>query len=218
VFTLVVTVMLGLVMTPWLIRNHSLFGLWVPVSTSGGANLWMGNNPATTGFYQEPPARPAGVNEAQQDRALKDLAVDYIAREPVSFAVRTLVKAARLYERETIGVVWNEEGLKQSSVAGSVAAIKALSQAYWMLMLVLFIAGCWIAARNDLLEFVFHPAVAIVAYSTLFYAVFVIQDRYHVPTNPLLAIFAALAVSRLLSWLGYLSDGAEPRSRAAQPA
>jgi hypothetical protein len=40
-------------------------------------------------------------------------------------------------------------------------------------------------------------------YFTLIYAIFVIQDRYHIPTNPVMAAFAGYAVVRLAAASGW---------------
>lgn len=202
-FAVVALVGLAVVVGPWAYRNQSHFGELIPVSTSGGTNLWMGNNPATTGFYQDPPAADPRLTEPQRDRKLKDDAIAYIARDPLAFVGRTLVKAVRLYERETIGVAWNQVGLERSGGIAAVSATKALAQAFWIIILGLFVAGCLIEFKRDRFGFLSHPAIVVLAYSTVVYALFVIQDRYHIPTNPLMATFAAIAIARLASrWTG----------------
>jgi len=191
------TVLALIVLAPWSARNYALFGELVLTSTSGGSNLWMGNNPATTGFYQQPPDHP-GLNEVQLDRVFKDDAVAYIKQAPMAFVTRTLVKAVRLYERETIGVAWNKEGIERTFGRLGSSAVKVLSQAFWMGALLLFVMGCYFSARQGLVSFACHPAIATLAYFTLIYAIIVIQDRYHVPTDPVIAIFAAYAISQFV--------------------
>jgi 4-amino-4-deoxy-L-arabinose transferase-like glycosyltransferase len=186
-----------IVIMPWSARNYALFGELVLTSSSGGANLWMGNNPTTTGFYQDPPSLDAGMNEAQRDRYLRKDAVTYIMQAPAAFATRTVVKALRLYERETIGVAWNAQGIQHTfgSVGGT--AIKVASQAFWMGALLLFGIGCYLSSRQGFASFAGHPGIATLGYFSFIYATFVIQDRYHVPTDPIMAIFAAYAIFRI---------------------
>ncbi len=38
-----------LCLVPWTVRNYHLFHRWVPITTSGGLNLWYGHNPDATG-------------------------------------------------------------------------------------------------------------------------------------------------------------------------
>lgn len=195
---------------PWAARNYSVFGQLVPFSTSAGANLWMGNNPATTGFYQTPPPAPPGMNEAAYDQTLRAEALQYIRDEPLAFVLRSVVKALRLYERETIGVAWNAEGLSRAVPQPYVALIKLFSQAYWLALLAMFCAGCWIRLRRCGVSVLFHPFLMVIAGSTAFYAMFVIQDRYHIPTNPLMAGFAAIALLQLVRRLAGREPAAAP--------
>jgi hypothetical protein len=189
--------------SPWTIRNYHAFNRFVLVSTNGGTNMWMGNNPETTGYYQPPPAAQASQNEAEWDKDLGQRAQAFIRADPVAFVHRSIVKAIRLHDRETIGVAWNVEGLKQrwpSFDSGSGATIlKALSTGYWYLMLGLSgprlgryrrgEVGVWQAAT--------HPAAMLFAYFTAVHAVMVIQDRYHFPVTPMVAAFASLPLCAL---------------------
>ena len=191
-----ITAVLALViLMPWAARNYALFGEPV-ITTSAGANMWMGNNPTTTGFYQSPPSY-LGMNEVQVDRILRNEALTYIRQEPTAFATRTVVKALRLYERETIGVWWNTRGIERvfGSLGGT--SIKVASQAFWMGALLLFGIGCYFSSRQGFASFACHSGITTLAYFTLVYATFLIQDRYHVPTDPIMAIFAAYAIIKI---------------------
>ena len=193
----ITAVLMLIVVMPWTVRNYAVFGEFVAISTTGGTNLWMGNNPTTTGFYQPAPIIDAGLNEAQRDRILRNEAVAYIKQAPIAFAERTVVKALRLYERETIGVAWNLQGIESKFGGLGATAIKVASQAFWMGVLLLFGIGCYFSSRQGLVSFAFHPGVATLAYFTLIYATFVIQDRYHIPTDPIMATFAAYGIFRI---------------------
>lgn len=35
-----------LLLTPWVIRNHQVFGKWIPLRSNFGMELWLGNNPS----------------------------------------------------------------------------------------------------------------------------------------------------------------------------
>ena len=53
--TLVMFMVMALLIAPWSIRNTQAFGQFAMISTNGGTNLWMGNNPETTGEYMDLP-------------------------------------------------------------------------------------------------------------------------------------------------------------------
>jgi len=48
----VLCVLVALVVAPWTARNYRTFGAFVPLSTSGGFNLVIGNNPVASGVFQ----------------------------------------------------------------------------------------------------------------------------------------------------------------------
>ncbi len=203
---------MAICIAPWAMRNDRLFGRTVLISTNGGSNLWMGNNPQSTGAYQEPPEFP-GKNEAERDALRGQLAREYILAHPAAFTQRTMLKAVRLHATETIGVGWNLKGLERASprIFGdeqgiAVRALKALSTAYWLLVLLLSIPGLFLLAkRSGIWQAVTHPAVAVWAYFTAVHAVIVIQDRYHLPATPMIASLAALSLVQIM----------EPRSSRA---
>lgn len=193
------TAVLLAVLSPWTIRNYREFGRVVLVSTNGGANMWMGNNPDTTGHYQLPPPMRPDQNEAEWDKDLGEQAKAYIKQQPGAFVKRTLIKAVRLHDRETIGVAWNLEGLKRASsffdTGPGASALKAISSAYWYLMLALGGVGAVVVARRDgLWAMITHPTVVFFAYFTAVHAIMVIQDRYHYPITPMVASLAAVAI------------------------
>lgn len=90
----------ALVVLPWSVRNMRTMGSPLVVST-GGLQLWLGNNPFAVGgailpdgrlvFNADAAARDAvwGRPEAEQDRILRERAVRYVAEDPGSAVVRT---------------------------------------------------------------------------------------------------------------------------------
>jgi hypothetical protein len=193
-------VVIAAILAPWSVRNTRAFGQFVLVSTNGGSNLWMGNNPTTTGFYQERPPQPSNMNEAQFDKELGRQAKAWIVQRPGEFVKRTVVKAVRLHERETIGIAWNQEALSKRSGQRGLTMMKLSSQAYWMVALAGSFCGLVILARRYRLRAVVHPALAIWGYFTAVHAVIVIQDRYHLPATPMIASLAALAFVAAWTW------------------
>jgi hypothetical protein len=183
---------------PWSMRNQAVFGQFVLVSTNGGANFWMGNSPGSDGRYQRIPPQPAGMNEAEFDRVLRREAMEHIRQEPAAFVKRTLVKGLRLHERQTIGMVWNREGLLRVLPHEAVEAIKWQTQGYWLGVLSMAIAGGLVLARrNGIWLAATHPAVMLWAYFAAVHAVIVYQDRYHFPATPLIAALAGVCAVEL---------------------
>jgi hypothetical protein len=198
---LITTVLTYLVMAaliaPWSIRNTRLFGQFVVISTNGGVNLWEGNNPQTTGESQDFPPSAIAMEEGVRDTYLGGLAKDYIRQFPVRFAFRTLFKAVRLYSHETIGVYWNLPSLKARYGQTTVVVLKTIDNVYWYAVLFGGLAGVVILSmKNGFQQTLVCPAVALWIYFTAVIAVIVVQDRYHFPAIPLIALLCGVTVSR----------------------
>lgn len=208
-------IVMGLCIAPWAYRNTTLFGELVLISTNGGVNLWMGNNPRTTGQYQpELPAAP-GMNEAAWNQMHKDQAVAFIREDPAAFVRRSAIKAVRLHDRETIGVAWNKGGLtaafpsrfadqpeseagpaRTHEQRGATRALKLGSSVYWYGVLGLAVLGVPVMLRRGPLWLAInHPATVMWAYFIAVHAVLVYQDRYHFPATPFMATIAGLTLS-----------------------
>lgn len=175
---------------PWTLRNYVLFQRVVPISTNGGSNLWMGNNPTTTGLYQPPPVWPE-LNEAELDAERGRIARAYIMKAPEKFIGRTIVKFVRFHERQTIGVHWNVKGLVQAFGEPTTAMIKAGSQIYWMAALCCAIVGVGLWCRQvGVIGATVNPMLCMWMYLAWTHAVIVVQDRYAIPVTPMVAAFA----------------------------
>ncbi|MEM1430496.1 MAG: hypothetical protein AAGG09_13665 [Pseudomonadota bacterium] len=186
---------IGLVVAPWSLRNQAVFGELVIVSTNFGPNLWMGNNPETTGRYQPLPEDTAQMDEITRDAHLRSEAVAYIRSDPAAFAKRFVTKIGYLFSRETTGVTWNARGLTTRYGPGVVAPLKAISTAYWYAMLALAGLGVvrLIRQRGALPVFISIP-VALIGYFAAVHGVIFVSDRFHLPLNPLVAGLAAFAL------------------------
>ncbi|MBK5926589.1 ArnT family glycosyltransferase [Rhodobaculum claviforme] len=193
-----VTLMVLVVLSPWTYRNYLVFGEPALVSTNFGANLWMGNNPDSTGGYMPLPDWVAGMSETERARALGDIAKAHIREDPLRFAATVAVRVVRLHERETIGVAWNERAMTETLGQIGVVGAKLLATGYWYLVVAGGLLGIWQLGRARFWSAFFNPAFAIWSYVTLLHAIVVIQDRYHMPSSPFIAMLAGVAIA---AWL-----------------
>ena len=190
----VIAIMLA-VLSPWTMRNYQLFGEPVLVSTNFGPNLWMGNNPDSRGEYMPLPDWVADMSETERASALGAVAREHILSDLPGFALASLVKAVRLYDRETIGVVWNEAAIERIAGTGGVQAAKLVATGYWYALLLLALWGVWRVAGLTGWRVFFHPAVLALLYFTALHAVTVVQDRYHMPVSGFVAVLAGLGLA-----------------------
>lgn len=197
------------VISPWALRNTELYSAPVLISTNFGPNLWMGNNPESTGAYMPLPQSRTFENELQRDRELRAEAIGHIRSDPFHYLVVMSFKRFLItHDRETIGVVWNERGLHSAGLSGLVSPLKLLSSAYWWLVAVLSLAGAWTLVRGGWRQSL-HPTIVIGLIFIAIPTLTVGQDRYHFPVIPFVAILAALFVARLRYGRGWVSKQSE---------
>jgi 4-amino-4-deoxy-L-arabinose transferase-like glycosyltransferase len=180
-----------LLFAPWTYRSMVLFDRFVLVSANGGVNLWMGNNPESSGGYMELPGRHFST-EVDRDHFYGGEAVKFILAHPLNYAILSMKRAVKTFDRETIGVVWNQKGLAANYQEGTLSTMKRISSAYWWLLLVSGMLGAILVLRRQRLLHCW-PVLASLAYFLAFPILTVAMDRYHVPIDPLLAILAAYA-------------------------
>jgi len=187
----------SLLFAPWSYRSMVLFDRFVLVSANGGANLWMGNNPASTGGYMELPNKTFPT-EVDRDRYYGHQAVNYILSNPVAYVKLSFKRVITTYSRETIGVVWNESGLSSKYGHASLAALKGISSAYWWIMVILGFFGIARVIHRRIASRTW-PLLASFTYLSIVPVLTVSMDRYHVPIDPMLAIFAAYGLLTLIA-------------------
>jgi hypothetical protein len=183
----------SLLFAPWAYRSVALFDRFVLVSANGGVNLWMGNNPESTGGYMALPDKRF-PNEVDRDHYYGHEALNFILLHPVEYAKLSLKRAMTTYSRETIGIVWNEKGLSSKFSSESLLTLKRVSSAYWWVLIIVGFAGIVLVIRRRL-AWPLWPVLAAFTYLAAFPILTVGMDRYHVPVDPMLAIFAACALA-----------------------
>jgi hypothetical protein len=80
--------------------------------------------------------------------------------------------------------------------------IKYGTQAYWLLIMPFAALGFALVARRERRRIILHPAFLYCAAITAVHAVTIaLQDRFHYPCNPFLAMFSAGALLVAWDWL-----------------
>lgn len=180
----------GLVIAPWIVRNHVTFGQFVFIKSNFGHELYLGNNTYATGRAEDTHRgrenverifSPADLeiienaNEATRNRVYTRQALDFIQKNPLDFLELSVIRTARYWTVPT--------KLRGSrNVAGFI----------FYLGLVLFAAvGFLITEKRrkllPLMLFVF--AIPLPYYFTV-----VAHYRYRFPIEPLLMILAAKGI------------------------
>jgi 4-amino-4-deoxy-L-arabinose transferase-like glycosyltransferase len=181
---------------PWTIRNMHVLGAPVLISDNGGAATWAGNNPQSTGECCAPlPNDVLHMTEVERNRVLSARTKAWIRNNPDQFSVLFVRKLILTHNRETMGVVWNEQSLSRYLSPAGIVAAKAISTLYWLGALALAIAGAVLILRRERWRGLIHPAIMLWAYFAFVHAVTQASDRYHLPSVPFIAILAGFTLA-----------------------
>lgn len=194
----VISVAIFALVAPWSARNERVFGTEVFMSTNFWPNFWMGNHAGTDGEYTVLPAETRGMSEIERSNYMRNLALQELEADPLGFLPRTLLKAVRLHNRETIGIAWNVQSLRPMVGEAGLTVLKAVSTAYWYAVLLAALAGIVVLARErSIWMTLLSPPVWLWLYFTAVHAVIVVGDRYHMPAIPMVAMLAGYALAHL---------------------
>lgn len=177
------------VSTPWAIRNLYIIGAPV-LNTNGGFNLYLGNNPAATGWFVSISDTPRGpswkalrkTGEVQASETLKADAVTWIQAHTTDFLALAFKKAMYFWMPPF------HQGKGKMSIAETVVR---MMWAFQFVILTAIAIGSLFhkELRNRRLIILWSGIACYTAVHMAFYVIF----RYREPIMPLLGVIASLA-------------------------
>jgi len=206
----------GLVMllciAPWTLRNYRALGKPVLISTNGGLNFWMGNNPGAGGAYHAPsdpdlnPLLAYLDDELALDEAGYRYGLAFMRANPRRVVTLWPAKVFYLYNSNDGGVYWNQRSAVRPLQFGTGPEAYWLTNLAYTLLLTLALLGAipLLLRRQPparWLPFVF------VLWWTMLHLPFFGADRFALPALPM---FAMLAASGLLFVLDRTAGDAAP--------
>ncbi len=179
-----------LTLIPWTFRNYQTFGSVFFVSTNGGVNLLIGNNPYATGGYffdHRVSSLVQGATEIERDQSAKTEAIRFATKHPLDIVAKVPDKLIAQYLLGNDGVAWNKSGLK--NVPLLVIFLKVLTQCcYLALMIAALVNGFRSIRRNCVANTLIG---SIVLYFTLITILFFGATRFNFPIIPWIAMISA---------------------------
>jgi len=193
---------------PSTVRNYSVSGEIVPISTNFGINLHAGNNPNATGhdvdlahfgtsfdhlrmvrIAEEEAGTP--LTHVQASRHWASHAISHAVRNPVATLGLTLRKAWMFWaDREIFSNKELNTARRESSV---------LYWSPWRWSLLLGLGGVGLVASGRKRPAVLLLLAGVVVFS-LSYLPFFVTARYRAPLIPVMAVLAALGIDELQDW------------------
>lgn len=182
-------VIAGMCLSPWTIRNYLAFGRFVPVSDSGGYNLWIGNSPTADGSQHDrhlvaSPALLRDLDRVPRDRDFEINRFNVYGRYAIRFAITQPAAEARLVVRKlAIFFIFDPEHEK------------GRRPVYWVPSVILSLFALWGAwrRRRQLFREDLFVVVSILFAVAVTAAVFALP-RYKIVIDPFLMIYAASCI------------------------
>jgi hypothetical protein len=194
---------LVLVFSPWPIRNAYRFHAFIPLRSTVGFELWMGNRPGSTGFLDESLfpyynhqelASYVAKGELAYTRDKSQQAWAYIRAHPGTFLDLTLRRCFRF---------WMGTG----SAGGSpIFVIHAVTTT------LLGAIGLWLVYRRRMRDFATLIALPLLLFP-LPYTITHAEFRYRLNIDPLMTILAAYAVLQLAAAWSRRQPATQPAPR-----
>ncbi len=177
----------ALLFSPWPIRNARVFHAFIPLRTTVGFELWMGNRPGASGFLDEdqfPMYNPAELadyirrGELGYTRHKSDLAREFILEHPQTFLRMTAMRVLRF---------WTGTGSKGgSAVFGCYATFTSL----------VGFAGLWLLFRRRATSTAVLFTLPLLLFPLPYYITHA-EFRYRLVIDPLLTVLASGALAAL---------------------
>ena len=173
-----------LVFSPWPIRNARAFHAFIPLRTTVGFELWMGNHPGATGFLDEslfPSFNKAELNDYKTRGEISytahksELAKQFIVSHPGTFARLTMLRVARY---------WLGTGSENGSPLFAIHA--TLTTIFGMI-------GMWSLAKRRRYAIAILFAAPLLLFPLPYYITHA-EFRYRLALDTLLTILAAHAM------------------------
>lgn len=181
-----------LVSSPWIIRNYSTFGEFIPGSTENWVVFYAGNSPGATGGLDGyitggkdftslnfTSLNKSNMSEIEKNQIYKMASLNYLKENPSSFF--------KIMPRK----FWN---MWRPNYANASLKNHALMSLPYIIMIALALCGIYYSylKQKNMLKWILY---FFIAYNVLVHLIFIGIIRYRLPIEPVLIIFAAYALS-----------------------
>ncbi len=192
------------ILSPWTIRNYLEFHEFIPVSTNGGANFWIGNNPNAFGGYYFPnnasenPLYSLIGTETVIDKMGYSLGFQFIRENPLRTMQLIPAKLFYLVNSNDFGLHWNRLSAIASDQPGTGNRPTAITNLFYIILVLFSLIGLGKLVFEPNRKFIHWLGVFFVVYWVITCLPFFGQDRFMMPAWPFLATYAAYGFIAIL--------------------
>lgn len=184
-----------LVVALWTFRNYQRFHKFIPVSTNGGVNFWMGNNPLAYGGFIFPrdvaqnPLLPLIGDEVAVDETGYKLGMQFIREHPGRALKLLPAKLFYLFNSSDSGLEWDLRSAVAPNQGGAGVHIHMVINLVYTLLALMALLGLSVLLlkHREGKQLVWIGLLCSVVW-TLIHLPFFGQDRFMLPLLPFLMI------------------------------
>ena len=191
----IVWFVVGLVLAPWMIRNYLVFHTFVPVSTTGGLNLYGQYHPNNVDGFganvmqefilpEEGRLQALGMSEGEMTNYFLRKGLGFIRDYP-GHALRLFIRRILLY-MDPRTMLYKDGGKRQIVTWGYLFVLAGAAVGF-------FLSMRYKIRRREILSL-----CLIFGYFVLFHAFLSANERYRFPTEPILIVIASFAIDCLI--------------------
>jgi hypothetical protein len=180
-----------LFLTPWWLRNYTIFNIFVPFTTSSGMNLYLGNNSFnkdggcdwSIDVNRNLVKNFKKLSEIEQNRKFKNEAIKFILENPKQFLNLIWLKFKRFYN-----IQFNNKKYRNSYLN----IVSILSFGIILLFFIISIILLYKQWRK------LSPIYILIIYFTILHSIIISSLRYRLPIEPFMIILASYGIYYLL--------------------
>lgn len=204
----------GVIVGAWTARNYWQFGEVITIATNGGYNFWQTNQPYADGNDTYWPFVPMDDPEYQtmrdgdeftKNREGYRYAIAFLEAHPEHLVKMLPAKLFWLYHTDTSGFY---EGALYPPMEGPswVASwidnherlVEAMTFRYYELVMAIALIGSLLCLAHARTKAWLWPLLSLPLLLTFFHLFFHAKDRFHIPLDGIVALFAAFAIAEAL--------------------
>ena len=202
--TLLTSLVMIVVISPWVMRNRMVFGEWL-FTTNGGINFWIGNNPRATGAYRIPEKNDIFQidDEVERNRRALEEAAGFVTRNPLE-ALGVLPRKFFFFFSSESAIVLQcfessrdhpRRGFAARYLSAPSAALIIVNLPYYAL---LFLAlPSLILDRNSRNAGIRFLLIAALLFWITVHLAFFGSNRFHAPVMVVLTLFGARSLTSM---------------------
>lgn len=201
-----------IVLTPWTIRNYTLFHRFVPLSTNSGDNLCLGFNPDSEGHFaivppcETVPFYRAGVEEEyHRNEVNTKIAFDWARSHVGELPALTVKKFRWTYEHDYDGLRALEDYGSDEWIPSALrSSLRVIFNLYLVVVMTFAAGGIVLSIRqlrrqDERRRTMAALLLAVTVANFIVPALFFGETRFKVPVLPFYAVLAAVAINALRS-------------------